>query len=100
MPGSFAPWPVAHCSGGMRAPLQYWPMTGVVPGATLPTEPIGFTFAAFTESLKMEYDAGRPIGPASLRFAVTPLLPPVPGGYDPAPTVAVLNTSVWPFWSG
>src|ERR1700722_4631058 len=99
MPGSFAPWPEEHCSGGMRAPLQYWPMTGVLLGVTLPTEPTVFTFAALSESLKMEYEAGRPIGPASLRLAVTPL-PPLPMVYEPAPTVAVLNTNVWPFWLG
>src|SRR5260221_11125444 len=99
MPGSFAPWPAAHCSGGMRAPLQYWPMTGVLPGTTLPNDVGEFacevTFAAFGASLKMEYEAVSPIGPPSLRLAVTPA-PPVPGAYDPAPTVAVSNINVWP----
>ena len=75
MPWLFAPWLVEHCSGGIRAPLQYWPWTGVEAGTRLGEPDTAVVFNRLTLSLKIEFFAVSAI-PAellvSVEFGVSP----------------------------
>ena len=58
MPLLFAPWLcVVHCSGGMRAPLQYWPWTGADAGTTFGLATSELMPARLTASLRIEFFA-------------------------------------------